>query len=130
MAQVLAASATLVASLTTGFAISDASSNVVGHLAALETVVGSISSIALTDSSPILTLTATQLTADAPVLLKISSGYGITVSGTATVAQVLAASATLVGKLTAGFAISIPLLLWLGTSMRWKATTGRLPRSR
>ena len=101
-----------------------------GHLDALEGDNGSIASIALTDSSPVLTLTATQLIANSAVLLNISSSYGLTVSGTASVAQVLAANATLAGKLTAGFAISDKSS---AVAVRWtrcKAITGRSPRSR
>ena len=106
MAQVLASNASLVGKLTAGFAVSDSVADVVSNLAALETASGSIASIALTDSSPILTLTAAQLAADATVLLKIGGSYSITLSGTASVAQVLGASPTLVGRLTANFPVS------------------------
>ena len=53
-----------------------------------------------------LSLTAAQLISDADVLVKIGGAFGITLSGTATVTQVLDANPTLVGKLTAGFAVS------------------------
>ena len=78
----------------------------VGSLDALEAVAGAIGSIALTDNAPDLSLTATQLVGDASVLLKITSDFGITLSGPATAAQVLAANATLLDKLTTGLAVS------------------------
>ena len=106
VAQVLGANAPLVGNLTGGFAISDSAANVAGNLDALQAQGATVASIALTDTSPVLSITVTQLLSDAATLLKVGGSYGITVSGTATVAQVLAANTTLVANLTAGFAVS------------------------
>ena len=106
MAQVLAANATLLGKLTSGLAVSDSAASVANSLDGLQAAGSSIASIALTNVSPVLAMTATQLISDAPVLLKITGGYAISLSGTATVAQALGANATLVQKLSAGFAIS------------------------
>ena len=72
------------ATTTTAVAVSDTSANVLAYLAQLQTqaAAGRIISIAFTDSTtPTLSLTAAQLTADATVLGKISSAYDLSISG-------------------------------------------------
>ncbi len=72
-----------------GYTVADTAANVVDGLAFLESDAGHIASITLTDSStPTLTLTAAQDSADSAVLGKIGSAYNLTVS------SVLAANAT------------------------------------
>jgi hypothetical protein len=105
-AQAVATSPALVANVTAGFAVSDTSANVVTRLAGLETYAASITSIAFTDTSPVLTLTSAQLIADAPVLLKITSSFSITPSGTATSVQAIGTDPRLAARLTHGLAIS------------------------
>ncbi len=105
-AQVAAVKSTLITKLTTGLAVSDTAANIASNITALHAYVSSIASIALTDASPVVTLTAAQLVANASLLLKITGSYSIALSGTATAAQVLGANSTLVGKLSAGFAVS------------------------
>ena len=122
VAQVLGASPSLAGRVAAGFAVSDTASNVAGSLDALESDVSAIASISLTDDLPVLTMTATQLVADAPVLLTITDSYGITLSGTATVAQVLAANPSLTANLTAGFAVSDASSSITGILPRWKPT--------
>ena len=85
---VLATSAAKLSSLV----ISDTSANVQGaldHLQVFQTASGLISGIVLTDvSPPTLTVTANQFANDGVVLGKISSPYGLSISG-ATVANVV-----------------------------------------
>jgi hypothetical protein len=64
--------------------VSDTAANVVKYLAQLQTqaTAGRITSIAFTDSTtPTLSLTGAQLTADATVLGKITSAYNLSVTG-------------------------------------------------
>jgi len=72
----------------------------------LEAHLSTIASIVLTDTTPILTMTATQLVNDSSALLKITSAYTITVSGTATAAQAVAVKNSLITKLTSGLVVS------------------------
>ena len=91
--------------LTAGLAISDSAAHVTSQLDALEGLGGTIASVALTDDSPVITLSAAQLLSDASVLLKVGGSYGLTLSGTATADQAANANSILVDHLTTGFAI-------------------------
>ena len=96
-AQAGGANATLVAKLTSGFVVSDSASNVATSLAALQALMtgpNKLSSIALTGSSPTLSITAASLVADAGALGKIiTPTYSIAVSsGALTAAQAAAIS--------------------------------------
>ena len=105
-AQVTGANATLTAKLTAGFALSDSSSNIANNLDALQAVIITIASIVLTDSTPVLSMTATQLVNDSSTLLKISGVYTIALSGSVTAAQAVAVKNGLIAKLTATMAVS------------------------
>ena len=105
-AQVAGIKAALIVKLTAGFTIADTAAHIVSNLPGLLAYVSRIASITLTDSSPVLSLTATQLIADAAVLTKITGIYNITLSGSATAAQVVGANTTLIGKLSTGFVVS------------------------
>ena len=106
VAQALALAPALTAHLSPGLPVSDTAANVNASLAGLHAMGAALGTIALTDGSPVLTLTAASLITYATTLLKIGGAYGITLSGTATAAQAAAFNATLVGKLTAGIAVS------------------------
>lgn len=76
--------------------IADTAANFVANIAALETLAaaGKITSITLTDSTtPTITLTAAQQTADADALNKITSAYNLVITGSTVTASV-AATAT------------------------------------
>jgi len=105
-AQVTGANATLTAKLTAGFAISDSSANIASNLNALQAVTSTIASIVLTDSTPVMSMTATQLVNDSTTLLKISSLYTIALSGSVTAAQAVAVKNGLITKLTANMVVS------------------------
>jgi len=61
--------------------VSDTAANIAANLNALETVANKLTSITLTDTAtPVLTLTATQLTADSAVLNSITGAYTLTVT--------------------------------------------------
>ena len=105
-AQVAALDGGVGSHLIAGLAVSDSAAHVSAYLDTLQSLGGRVASIALTGVSPVVSLTAAQLISDSATVLKIGGSYGISVSGTATAAQATGANATLVGKLTAGFAIS------------------------
>ncbi len=83
---VTAANAATVAgnAFVTSITVSDTAAQVTANLAALESLAtdGQLSSVTLTDSStPTITLTAAQDTADAAVLAKITSSYNLVITG-------------------------------------------------
>jgi len=91
------AAANLTSVLATGHVqsvvVSDTASNIAAALNTLQTNAAKISGITLTDGgTPMLTITAAQLTNDAGALAKISSAYNLSVSGvtTSNLASVLA----------------------------------------
>jgi hypothetical protein len=76
--------AAVAATATSAVAVSDTAANVLTYLAQLQTqaAAGRITSIAFTDNTtPTLSLTEAQLTADATVLGKITSVYNLSVTG-------------------------------------------------
>ena len=118
VAQIAALSPSVTAHLSAGLAVSDSAATIGGSLSTLLGLGSTVGSIALTDGMPVLSLTAAQLVSDASVLLKIGGGYGITLSGTVTVAQATGANSLLTAHLTSGFAVldsagplSVPTLM-------------------
>lgn len=79
------ASSTAAAAHVTSISVSDTGANVVANISALETLATSgseLSSITLTDgSTPTLSLTAAQYSADTAALAKITSAYNLAISG-------------------------------------------------
>jgi hypothetical protein len=105
-AQAAGANATLTARLTAGMTVVDTGSNVVAALNALQTHINTVASITLSDSNPALTLTGTQLIADAAALAKITSPYTISISGTLTAAQAASIRNTLLSKVVGALSVS------------------------
>ena len=104
-AQIAALSPSVTAYLSAGLAVSDSAGTITGALSTLLGLGSAVGSIALTDGTPVLSLTAAQLVSASSVLLKIGGAYGITLSGTATAAQATGANSVLTAHLTSGFAV-------------------------
>jgi hypothetical protein len=93
------ASATAGAAHVASVTVSDTAANVLSNIAALESVATSakLSSIALTDSStPTLTLTWAQYSADVAALGKITSVYNLAITGSVTAATAAGATSAVV----------------------------------
>ena len=63
----------------TKFSVSDTSENINNNLDALQKVANNVTSVALTDATPVLSITATQFKKDATVLGKIAGTYALNV---------------------------------------------------
>lgn len=103
------AAAALNVSTTLPVAVADTAAAVATYLANLQNLAAAskLTSIALTGTgAQTLSLTPTQLVADAAALLKISGTYAIAVSGNFTAAQAAAVNPMLAAKVTGGFAVS------------------------
>ena len=130
---VLAGSAASVAAETgvTALTVADTAANIVANLAALETLAGDsvLTSITLIDpGTPVLTVTATQLSGDATALGLISGSYdlavtGVTAANAATVAAVSHVTSVSVSDTAANVATNINSLQTVVSSLAAIALT-------
>lgn len=82
----------------TKFSISDSSENINNNLDALQKVANNVTSVALTDATPALSITATQFKKDATLLAKIAGTYDLNVRNvSASSAATVAANAKVTG---------------------------------
>ncbi|HWF00971.1 MAG TPA: NF038122 family metalloprotease [Caulobacteraceae bacterium] len=100
--------AALRADLTAGLAVLDSAANVLADVAPLEVLAaaGHLASITLTDAgAPTITVTAAQLTADAPVLAAIASPFSLIVTGTLPASTAASLPAALTARLASGLSV-------------------------
>jgi hypothetical protein len=104
----LSVSAGFLSKLTVGLTVYDIGANISAALDGLQALIasGHLAAINLTDSvAPVLSITATQLVADASALTMIKGAYTLTVSGVVTAAVAAGVSSVLLSKVTSAFAV-------------------------